>query len=399
MRRLRALVTFGTRPEAIKMAPVVHACREQADRLETIVCVTGQHRQMLDQVVDYFGIPIDCDLDLMVPNQTLAELTSRCLTGLDRVLADYQPDCVLAQGDTTTVMAAALAAFYRRIPFVHVEAGLRTGDLMAPWPEELNRRIAGIATALHCAPTARAADNLLREGTPADTVHVTGNTVIDALLWTVARERDNRAPWRQKYAMLGDRRMVLITGHRRENFGDGMEQMCHAILTLAERFPDIEFIYPVHLNPNVRGPVERLLSHCGNIHLCPPAPYPEFVWLMDRSTLILTDSGGVQEEAPSLGKPVLVMRETTERPEALDAGAVELVGTDMKKIVDRTSLLLTDSATYAAHQITKSPYGDGRAAERIADLILQQNWQSEAVRFSMSPAAPAETKRGTQRAA
>jgi UDP-N-acetylglucosamine 2-epimerase (non-hydrolysing) len=399
MQRLRALITFGTRPEAIKMAPVVRACRRQADRLETIVCATGQHRQMLDQVVGYFGVPIDCDLDLMIPNQTLAELTSRCLTGLDRVLAEYQPDCVLAQGDTTTVMAASLAAFYRRIPFVHVEAGLRTGDLMAPWPEELNRRIAGIATALHCAPTARAAENLLREGTSADTVHVTGNTVIDALLWTVARERDNRAPWRRKYAMLGDRRMVLITGHRRENFGDGMEQMCHAILTLAERFPDVEFVYPVHLNPNVRGPVERLLSHCGNIRLCPPAPYPEFVWLMDRSTLILTDSGGVQEEAPSLGKPVLVMRETTERPEALDAGAVELVGTDARKIVDRTSLLLTDAAAYRAHQIAKSPYGDGRAADRIAGLILQQNWQSEAVRFSMPPAASHDINRPAHRAA
>jgi UDP-N-acetylglucosamine 2-epimerase (non-hydrolysing) len=401
MRRLRALLTFGTRPEAIKMAPVVHACRRQSDRLETIVCVTGQHRQMLDQVVNYFDIPIDCDLNLMVPNQTLAEVTSRCLTGLDSVLAEHEPDCVIAQGDTTTVMAAALAAFYRRIPFVHVEAGLRTGDLMAPWPEELNRRIAGIATALHCAPTARAAENLFREGTPADAVHITGNTVIDALLWTVARERDKNAPWRQKYAALGNRRMVLITGHRRENFGDGMEQMCHAILTLAERFPAVEFVYPVHLNPNVREPVGRLLSRRGNVRLCQPAPYPEFVWLMDRSTLILTDSGGVQEEAPSLRKPVLVMRETTERPEALEAGAVELVGTDAEKIVDRTSLLLTDAAAYAAHQIASNPYGDGRAADRIVELLLEQEWQRETIRFTKAPvlSTPAETKRAAHRAA
>jgi UDP-N-acetylglucosamine 2-epimerase (non-hydrolysing) len=371
--RLRALLTFGTRPEAIKMAPVVHACRRN-EEIETIVCVTGQHRQMLDQVVEYFGIPVDCDLNLMSPNQTLAEITSRCLTGLDKKIEECRPDCVIAQGDTTTVMAASLAAFYRRIPFVHVEAGLRTGDLMAPWPEELNRRIAGIVTALHCAPTRRSADNLLREGTAAETVHVTGNTVIDSLVWAVERERGQNAPWPKKYAALGDRRMVLITGHRRENFGDGMEQMCSAILTLADRFADVEFVYPVHLNPNVREPVGRLLSKRTNIHLCEPAPYPEFVWLMDRSSLILTDSGGVQEEAPSLKKPVLVMRETTERPEALEAGAVELVGTDIRKIVDRTSLLLSDSAAYAAHQIDANPYGDGRAAERIVELLLKQNW-------------------------
>jgi UDP-N-acetylglucosamine 2-epimerase (non-hydrolysing) len=400
MERLRVLLTFGTRPEAIKMAPVVHACRRQ-ERLETVVCITGQHRQMLDQVVKYFDIPIDCDLNLMVPNQTLAELTSRCLTGLDKVLAEYRPDCVIAQGDTTTVMAAALAAFYRRTPFVHVEAGLRTGDLQAPWPEELNRRIAGIAAALHCAPTARAAENLLREGTPADAVHVTGNTVIDALLWTVDRERDKNAPWRRKYAALDNRRMVLITGHRRENFGDGMEHICRAILTLAARFPEVEFIYPVHLNPNVREPVNRLLAQRENIHLCEPAPYPEFVWLMDRSSLILTDSGGVQEEAPSLRKPVLVMRETTERPEALEAGAVELVGTDAEKIVDRTSLLLSDSAAYAAHQIDMNPYGDGHAAQRIAELLLQQNWQRDMLPLPSAAIlpAPVEIKPAAHRAA
>jgi UDP-N-acetylglucosamine 2-epimerase (non-hydrolysing) len=373
------LLTFGTRPEAIKMAPVVHECRKRGEQIETIVCTTGQHRQMLDQVTDYFGIAVDRDLDLMSANQSLADVTARCLTGLDGVLAEYKPDCIVAQGDTTTVMAAALAAFYRRVPLVHVEAGLRTGDLQAPWPEELNRRIASLVTALHCAPTERAADNLLREGVPSEFVHVTGNTVIDALMWTVAREREQSRPWREKHAAIGDRRMVLITGHRRENFGEGFEQMCAAILILAKRFPDVEFLYPVHLNPNVREPVQRLLSGQTNIRLCEPAAYPEFVWLMDRSTLILTDSGGVQEEAPSLRKPVLVMRETTERPEALDAGAVELVGTNAFKIVDRASLLLSDRAAYSLHQIDRSPYGDGHAAARIVDLMLRQGWQAGAL--------------------
>jgi UDP-N-acetylglucosamine 2-epimerase (non-hydrolysing) len=374
--RLRALLIFGTRPEAIKMAPLVHECCRRDDEFETIVCLTGQHREMLDQVTAYFGIRADRDLAIMAPDQTLAGVTARCLTGLDAALADYQPHCVVAQGDTTTVMAAALAAFYRRVPFVHVEAGLRTGNLMAPWPEELNRRIAGLATTLHCAPTEGAAENLLREGVAPNSVHVTGNTVIDALLWTVARERRNDRPWREKYAPLGNRRMVLITGHRRENFGDGMEQMCTAILTLARRFPEVAFLYPVHLNPHVREPVGRLLASQGNIHLCEPAPYPEFVWLMDRSALILTDSGGVQEEAPSLRKPVLVMRETTERPEALEAGAVELVGTDVFRIVDRVSLLLTDPAAYSRHQIDRNPYGDGCAAERIAQLMLDRAWHA-----------------------
>ena len=370
------LLTFGTRPEAIKMAPVVHECRRRADCIDTIVCLTGQHREMLDQVTDYFGIEADCDLDLMTPNQTLAEVTARCITGLDAVLAERRPHCVVAQGDTTTVMAAALAAFYRRVPFVHVEAGLRTGNMDAPWPEELNRRVAGLATALHCAPTARAADNLLREGVSNSSVHVVGNTVIDALLWTVSRERGCDRPWREKYAMLGDRPMVLVTGHRRENFGDGMEHICEAVALLARRFPHVEFLYPVHLNPNVREPVGRLLAGLPNVRLTEPAPYPEFVWLMDRSTMILTDSGGVQEEAPSLRKPVLVMRGTTERPEAVDAGAVELVGTDVQLIVDRASLLLSDRAAYRSRQIDESPYGDGRAAARIVELMLGRKWHA-----------------------
>ena len=385
MSKLRVLLTFGTRPEAIKMAPIIHECRGRCDQIDTIVCATGQHREMLDQVIEYFGIEVDRDLDLMSPRQTLADVTARCLTGLDAVLAEHQPDCIVAQGDTTTVMAAALAAFYRRVPLVHVEAGLRTGNLQAPWPEELNRRIASLTATLHCAPTNLAAENLLREGVSAESVVVTGNTVIDALLWTVARERGHGSPWREKYAALGDRRMVLITGHRRENFGDGMEQMCTAILILARRFADVELLYPVHLNPNVREPVGRLLSGQANIHLGEPAPYPEFVWLMDRSTLILTDSGGVQEEAPSLRKPVLVMRETTERPEAVEAGAVELVGADVFRIVDRASLLLSDRAAYSLHQIDRSPYGDGRAAPRIVDRMLRQGWQQ--VRPIAAPAA------------
>lgn len=358
------------------MAPVVHECLRRPDRVETIVCLTGQHREMLAQVTDYFEIEADLDLALMKPNQTLAEITARCLTGIDEALAKYEPHCVVAQGDTTTVMAAALAAFYRRKPFVHVEAGLRTGNLWAPFPEEMNRRVASIVTTLHCAPTQRSADNLLREGADPATVHVTGNTVIDALLWAVERERANSARWQDRYAFLGDRRMVLITGHRRENFGEGFLHICQAISQLAERFAEVEFLYPVHLNPNVREPVFRILGERANIHLLEPKAYPEFVWLMDRSTVILTDSGGVQEEAPSLRKPILVMRETTERPEALDAGAVELVGTSVTAIVDGVSKLLTDPKEYSSRQIDENPYGDGRAAGRIVDLMLQQGWHT-----------------------
>jgi len=369
---------FGTRPEAIKMAPVVHECLRRADRVEPIVCLTGQHKEMLAQVTDYFGIQADLDLELMQPNQTLASLTARCLTGIDEAIVRFQPDCVVGQGDTTTVMAASVAAFYRRIPFVHVEAGLRTHDLQAPWPEEFNRRVAGIVAALHCAPTQRAAEALLAEKTNPATVHVTGNTVIDALLCATQRERSHDAPWGKKYANLGERRMVLITGHRRENFGAGFEAICGAIARLADRFADVEFVYPVHLNPNVQGPVYRVLGDRQNIHLVPPAPYPEFVWLMDRSSVILTDSGGVQEEAPSLHKPVLVMRDTTERPEAVEAGAVELVGTSAERIVERLSMLLTDEQEYRRRQIDTNPYGDGQAAQRIVELMLQQGWERTA---------------------
>ncbi len=373
MTQLRSLIIFGTRPEAIKLAPVVRACRAQPG-IEAIVCVTGQHREMLRQVTDYFDISTDIDLDLMRPNQSLASLTSGCVAGIDQTLVEVQPQCVVAQGDTTTVMASSLTAFYRQIPFVHVEAGLRTGDLMSPWPEELNRRITSLTANLHCAPTRRAADNLLAEGVPAASVHVTGNTVIDALLWARSKELQNQASWSEKHDFLGDRRMVLITGHRRENFGTGFEHICAAIAKLAKDFPDIAFVYPVHLNPQVQKPVKSILGNCRNVHLLEPAPYPEFVWLMERSTLILSDSGGVQEEAPSLRKPVLVMRDTTERPEAVDAGAVELVGTDVDRIVAGVSNLLTDSREYKRRQIERNPYGDGTAAAKIVELMLAQGW-------------------------
>ncbi|HVU88689.1 MAG TPA: UDP-N-acetylglucosamine 2-epimerase (non-hydrolyzing) [Pirellulales bacterium] len=376
VRPLRPLLIFGTRPEAIKMAPVVHECQRRSAEVAPIVCLTGQHREMLAQVTDYFGLHADLDLALMQPNQTLAELTSRCFLGIDKALDRFSPDCVVAQGDTTTVMVAALAAFYRRVPFVHVEAGLRTGNLQAPWPEEMNRRVASVVTAVHCAPTEQSAQNLRAEHVPEKSIFVTGNTVIDALLWAVERERAGDARWRDKYAQLGQGRLVLITGHRRENFGQGFQDICQAIATLAERFSDVQFLYPVHLNPNVQAPVRQLLGDKPNVHLTEPAPYPEFVWLMDRSTVILTDSGGVQEEAPSLRKPILVMRETTERPEALDAGAVELVGTSVERIVASVSRLLTDPTEYARRQLDKNPYGDGQAARRIVDIMLQQGWNS-----------------------
>jgi len=373
--KLRPLLILGTRPEAIKMAPVVAACRGRSEAVEPTVLITGQHREMLAPVVEYFGIAEDLCLDLMTPNQSLAHLTARCLEGIDQAIVRYRPDCLVAQGDTTTVMAASLAAFYRRTPLVHVEAGLRTGDLQSPWPEELNRRVTDLAASLHCAPTQRAANALLAEGVSPKRVHVTGNTVVDALLETVRRERAQSRPWQRKYAMLGDHRLVLVTGHRRESFGSGLEDICRAIGSLAERFSDVQFIYPVHLNPKVQEPVRRLLAHPANVHLVEPAAYPEFVWLMDRSLLILTDSGGVQEEAPSLGKPVLVMRDRTERTEAVEAGAARLVGTSVESIVEAATTLLTDSAQYAACQIEHNPYGDGRAAERIVDLMLQQGWQ------------------------
>jgi UDP-N-acetylglucosamine 2-epimerase (non-hydrolysing) len=377
MCQVRSLIIIGTRPEAIKLAPVVTQCRADPT-MEAIVCSTGQHREMLAQVADYFDLRPDLDLNVMQPNQTLTTLTARCLEGIDSATERWRVDCIVAQGDTTTALAASIVAFYRRLPFVHVEAGLRTGNLQSPWPEEFNRRAAGLVTSVHCAPTRSAARNLLAEGVSPRSIHVTGNTVIDALQWTVKRERQRSRIWRKKYAFLGERPVVLITGHRRENFGVNLEAMCHAIQMLGQRFADVVFVYPVHLNPCVREPVFRLLGNLRNIHLIEPAPYPEFVWLMDRAKLILTDSGGVQEEAPSLGKPVIVMRDTTERPEAVEAGAVRLVGTSERAIIENVAELLTDEIAYSRCQIRENPYGDGKAAQRIVGLLRQRAWDTTA---------------------
>lgn len=368
-RRPVVAVVFGTRPEAIKMAPVVLEFRRRKD-LDCLVFVTAQHRQMLDQVLEVFNIVPDRDLALMRENQTLADLTARALTALDACFAEEKPDLVLGQGDTTTVFCAALAAFYRHIPFGHVEAGLRTGDLQAPWPEEANRVLTSRLAALHFAPTETARENLLREGIPENLIHVTGNTVVDALLEVRERVRaqppqiPGLPPELQPGTAVGQPPMVLITGHRRESFGAGFERICRAVATLAKQNSDIQFVYPVHLNPNVRKPVFDILRGYDNVHLIEPLPYLQFVGLMDRATLILTDSGGVQEEAPSLGKPVLVMREKTERPEGVAAGFVRLVGTDEKSIIEAVSAALYEQISLTALN-TQNPYGDGTAAIRI----------------------------------
>ncbi len=346
------------------MCPVIRAMG-QSPVLSPRVCVTAQHKEMLYPVLETFGIVPDADLSLMRPNQTLAALTARAVTKIDGWLTNARPDAVLVQGDTTTAFGAALAAYYHRLPVFHVEAGLRTGDKYAPWPEEINRSLITPIADLHFAPTEQARQNLLRAGVPAETIHVTGNTVIDALLSVVETVR--RRPPDLPGLPLGEdtRRIVLITGHRRENFGPGLESICRAIRELARRFPDVRFVYPVHLNPHVREPVHRLLGNRSNIILMEPLDYPRFVALMDRATLILTDSGGVQEEAPSLGKPVLVLRETTERPEAVDLGAVRLVGAGEERIVDSVSQLLTDASEYGRMAQVVHPYGDGKASERI----------------------------------
>jgi UDP-N-acetylglucosamine 2-epimerase (non-hydrolysing) len=361
-------VIFGTRPEAIKLAPVVLALKADP-RFECDVCVTAQHRQMLDQVLVAFGISPDTDLDLMVPDQTLAGLTARAVEAVDRHLAQAKPGLVLVQGDTTTTFCSALAAFYHHIPVGHVEAGLRTGNLESPWPEEANRILTTRITRLHFAPTESNRANLLREGVPDDRIVVTGNTVIDALFLAldIVRRNPPEVPGLPKALVLGSSPLVLITGHRRENFGAGFDSICKAIAELAARFPDTAFVYPVHLNPNVRRPVDEILRSAGtdNVYLIEPLPYLPFVAMMNRSTVILSDSGGVQEEAPSLGKPVLVMRDTTERPEAVTAGTVKLIGTDQRAIVEETSTLLTDRAAYDAMARAMNPYGDGKATGRI----------------------------------
>ncbi len=377
---LRPLLILGTRPEAIKMVPVILECQSRTDAMRPVVCLSGQHRHMARPILEYFGITPDIDLDVMSENQTLASLTAKLVTALDELLTEQQPDCIVAQGDTTTVMTAAMIAFYRHVPFVHVEAGLRTGNLQAPWPEEFNRRVAGIVATLHCAPTSGAAENLAREGVPESQVKVTGNTVVDALRMTIERERANAETWIGRHPQLaGDAPLCLITAHRRENFGGGMENICQAILQLSSRFPEMQFLYPVHLNPNVREPVNKLLGDQANVTLVEPAAYPEFVWLMDRASVILTDSGGVQEEAASLGKPVVVMRETTERPEVLQATECHLVGSSVERIVDTVSSVLTKLAAGGAAQssadsaiIRSDLFGDGHAAKRIADWMLER---------------------------
>ena len=359
---------FGTRPEAIKLCPLILAMQAQPD-FEPHVCVTAQHREMLDQVLEVFGVVPDVDLALMEPDQTLAGLTSRAIAKIDDYLAKYQPDMVIVQGDTTTVFCAAMAAFYRKIPVSHVEAGLRTWNKFSPFPEEINRVLTTRVADLHFAPTQVSRDNLLREGVDDKNIFVTGNTVIDALHIAVdqVRKEPPLVPGLPAYLMDSQKGkpLVLITGHRRENFGRGFIDICEAIATLAERFSDTAFVYPVHLNPNVREPVFRLLSNMDNVYLIEPLSYLPFVALMNRAKLILTDSGGVQEEAPSLGKPVLVMRDTTERPEAVDAGTVRLVGTDKKTIIDNISTLLTDNKAYSEMANAVNPYGDGKATGRI----------------------------------
>lgn len=383
--QLKTLSIFGTRPEAIKMAPLALALAADP-RFDSRVCVTGQHRQMLDQVLELFELVPDYDLSIMKAGQDLTDVTTAILQGLKPILAAFKPDVVLVHGDTATTFATSLAAYYQQIPVAHVEAGLRTNNLYSPWPEEGNRRLTGTLAAMHFAPTTTSRDNLLREGVLPSTVHVTGNTVIDALL-DVVRKLDGgdsalQARFQEQFAFLPEgRRIVLVTGHRRENFGGGFERICMALAETAKAFPDVEIVYPVHLNPNVREPVNRLLQGIGNVHLIEPLDYLPFVYLMSRAYLILTDSGGIQEEAPSLGKPVLVMRDTTERPEAVSAGTVKLVGTEVESITGNLRHLLTDAGAYRAMSFAHNPYGDGQACARILEALagMRNDKSKEAV--------------------
>ncbi len=373
----RVLVVFGTRPEAIKMALLSKALRSHGD-FDAEVCVTAQHRSMLDQVLDIFEVKPRFDLNLMQANQGLADITARIVTGMTGVLREWRPDWVLVQGDTTTAFVAALAAFYEKVNVGHVEAGLRTGFKYSPWPEEMNRMLVGRLADLHLPPTPRARDALLREGVPEDRVHVTGNTVVDSLLWVSSRLDDDhamRGKLDERFSFLDrKRRMILITGHRRESFGKPFEDMCNAFVDIVRAKPDVEILYPVHLNPNVQAPVKAILAAApeelrGRIHLIDPVEYLPFVYLMKRSTFIITDSGGVQEEAPSLGKPCLVTRNDTERPEAVEAGTAKLIGTDRERIVKESLRLLDDEAHYRSMSRAHNPYGDGKANERIISIL------------------------------
>lgn len=380
------MLVFGTRPEAIKMAPLVKEFQKQPERVETVVCVTGQHREMLDQVLEIFDIKPDYDLNIMKQGQDLYDVTARVLTGMRDVLKEAQPDVVLVHGDTTTSTASALAAFYQQIPVAHIEAGLRTHNIYSPWPEEMNRLITGRIATYHFSPTPLSRQNLLDEGVKTEQIHVTGNTVIDALYWVVEKIKSNKAMDNELESVLSKagydvnrlnngKKLVLITGHRRENFGDGFINMCTAINDLTEKYPNVDFVYPMHLNPNVRKPIHEVfgedLSDLGNMFFIEPLEYLSFVYLMEKSTIVLTDSGGIQEEAPGLGKPVLVMRDTTERPEALDAGTVKLVGTDYNKIVSEVSSLIDDETAYEKMSKAVNPYGDGLACRRIVETITK----------------------------
>ena len=372
---LKVLMVFGTRPEAIKLAPVIREMRRYPEDFEVRVCVTAQHREMLDQVLDIFQIVPDIDLDLMRPNQSLSELTARIFRALDPVLASEQPDWVLAQGDTTTVMGTALVAFYHRVRFGHVEAGLRTGDKWQPFPEEINRKIAGVVADLHFAPTEWARQNLLREGVPEGLIRVTGNPVIDALQWVAALPYPAEKLLRlgiPEGVLQGTQRLILLTAHRRENFGKPLENICEAVHTLAQQYPDVFFVYPVHLNPNVRDVAYRKLSGLPNVLLLPPLDYLTLVQILKRAYMVLTDSGGLQEEAPGLGVPVLVLREVTERPEGVQAGTVKLVGTDPDRIIREARLLLDDRGAYQSMAQAVNPYGDGKAAQRIVRALLEE---------------------------
>lgn len=371
----KVLLVFGTRPEAIKMAPLALQLKQQEGGFETKVCVTGQHRQMLDQVLELFNLTPDFDLNLMKPRQTLSDITSGVLKGLEQVFDEWTPDVVLVHGDTATTFAASLAAYYHKIAVGHVEAGLRTGDIYSPWPEEANRKLTGALTTYHFAPTQSSYNNLIKENIDPKNITITGNTVIDALLTVKGKVETDQAvitQFEQQFDFLDiTKKLILVTGHRRENFGQGFLNICTALANIAKQYPDVQIVYPVHLNPNVQKPVNELLSGISNIYLIAPQDYLPFVYLMNRSYLILTDSGGIQEEAPSLGKPVLVMRDTTERPEAVEAGTVKLVGTDATLIQQSVIELLENTDLYQTMAAAHNPYGDGVASKKIADFLKE----------------------------
>ncbi len=385
--QIKTLSVFGTRPEAIKMAPLVHALSNNP-AFESKVCISGQHAQMLSSVLDFFKVTPDFNLSVMTPNQTLSQLTSKILVGLDNVFESYCPDIIFTHGDTTTCLAASLSAYYHRIPVAHVEAGLRTGDIYLPWPEEINRRLTDAIACLYFAPTESARANLLNEGVSDSQIYVTGNTVIDALLYSLSRletEPALIADLKEKFSFLdSSRQMILVTGHRRESFGEGFERICLALKNIACQFPEVDIVYPVHLNPNVQEPVSRLLSAQKNIYLIEPVDYLPFVYLMKQCYCILTDSGGVQEEAPSLGKPVLVMRDKTERPEAIDAGTVRLVGTKTSLIVEQVSILIKDRSLYGRMSVAQNPYGDGTASKHIVSSVEEYFKRLTVAKYSNS---------------